>query len=236
MFERAQLGRSEIERRVSQELRSAGIDPESVRGQFIAEQIRLNGVLTETRDISKDALKGIIADLKAGKSGAEAFANALSRVGDRLLDKGIDAALSMGLKALSGLGGGGIGVADPTFGGFSLAGSSVHAVKLHSGGRVGSDGVPMQVDARLFANAPRMHAGGIIGTDEVPVIAQRGERMLRRGETRGEGVAVNYAPVYNVSGSGPEIDRLMAQIARDRANEPNRMLRLIHEARSNRVL
>lgn len=47
--------------------------------------------LAELRSIAPDALKGIASDLRSGTSAAEAFANALSRVADKLIGMSIDA-------------------------------------------------------------------------------------------------------------------------------------------------
>lgn len=53
----------------------------------------------ELRDIGRDVLGGFISDMQQGKSAADALANALQNVANRLLNSGLD--------ALFGLGGGG---------------------------------------------------------------------------------------------------------------------------------
>ncbi|MBF0153260.1 MAG: phage tail tape measure protein [Magnetococcales bacterium] len=62
-------------------------------------------------------------------------------------------------------------------------GSLVSSI-FHQGGIVGEAAPSRRVPAALFAEAPRMHQGGWIGSDEVPVIARRGERILNPQETR----------------------------------------------------
>ncbi len=58
----------------------------------------------------------------------------------------------------------------------------------HAGGVVGAPvGVKRAVPPEVFAGARRYHRGGLAGMlrpDEVPIIAQRGERILSRAETR----------------------------------------------------
>jgi hypothetical protein len=107
-FQRAQLGRTQIEQAAAQQLRSAKIDPTSAQGEFFAQQIRINEALRQTKELGSDALKGIISDLRAGKSGAEVLANALDKVASKLEDLAIDAALSALFKPASGAGASGV--------------------------------------------------------------------------------------------------------------------------------
>ncbi|MGX9574086.1 hypothetical protein [Mesorhizobium sp. f-mel] len=83
----------------------------------------------ELRDIGRDVLGGMISDLRAGKTRAEALAGALDKVANKLLDIGLDA-------LFSGSGGG--------FGGiFSLLGFAKGGfVKLAGGGQVRGPGGP----------------------------------------------------------------------------------------------
>lgn len=71
----------------------------------------------------------------------------------------------------------------------------------HSGGMVESAGASRNVSMSLFAAAPRFHNGGMIAADEVPIIAQTGERVLSREETKaynaGRGVSVPVNVVVN---------------------------------------
>jgi hypothetical protein len=77
----------------------------------------------------------------------------------------------LGIGGLGGFGLSGGGSAAPTLGLDALA--AIH----HTGGIVGSSGMPMRyVHPAYFDDAPRFHAGGIAG-DEVPIIAQRGEEV-----------------------------------------------------------
>jgi hypothetical protein len=58
------------------------------------------------------------------------------------------------------------------------AGTTI-ANQQHEGGMVGT-GPTRAVPSSVFAGAPRLHRGGRIGPDEVPIVAQRGERVLSR--------------------------------------------------------
>lgn len=73
--------------------------------------------------------------------------------------------------------------------------SGFGAKVAHTGGMAESVSSQRQVPASLFIGAPRYHTGGMIGADEVPIIAQKGERVLNREETKaynsGQGVNVN---------------------------------------------
>lgn len=56
----------------------------------------------------------------------------------------------------------------------------------HTGAMVGSAMAMRNVSPLAFLGAPRMHTGGLLGLahDERPIIAQTGERILNRAETR----------------------------------------------------
>lgn len=168
------------------------------------------------KDTGQDAMKGFISDLMHGTSAADALKNALSKVGDKLLD----IAMNSLFKSSPGGGGGGLGdvltgLTRSLFGGTPAAANfdpitgSVIGLVHHAGGMVGVDGTPRMVDASVFANAHRYHDGGALGLKpgEVPIIGQTGEWMWSRddvaafkrgaanGNSGGPGVVVNnYGP------------------------------------------
>ena len=89
-------------------------------------------------------------------------------------------------------------------------GSSVGSAGVkHSGGMVESAGASRSVPMSLFAGAPRFHNGGMLAPDEVPIIAQTGERVLNREETKeynaGRGVSVPVNVVVN-NNNGSSVD------------------------------
>ncbi|WP_046869356.1 phage tail length tape measure family protein [Microvirga massiliensis] len=167
--------------------------------------------LEELGSIGKDALKGFISDLRAGKSGAEALENALNRVVDKLLDLAMDDLFNSFTKKggggffsslLSGLtGGSGLGMT-PGAGGL-----------YHDGGMVGIHGKMRYVHPAYFENAPRLHSG-TLAADERAAILQTGEVVLSRDDVaaaRGRGAQSQQAtvvqPIVNVIGapSQPEV-------------------------------
>jgi hypothetical protein len=107
--EREAVGLNAKELRLYNDLKAAGVNLDSERGQVIKanvealfqEQAATEAVAEaqkkaleaakEFSDITKDALGGFIKDLQDGKSMAEALANALESVADRLLDMSLDA-------------------------------------------------------------------------------------------------------------------------------------------------
>ena len=63
----------------------------------------------------------------------------------------------------------------------------VNANIAHSGGLLGSDGLPSrQVDMGVFAGARRFHTGGLV-SGEVPIIARQGEAVPTWGSPVGDG-------------------------------------------------
>lgn len=89
-------------------------------------------------------------------------------------------------------------------------GSSVGSAGVkHSGGMVESAGASRSIPMSLFAGAPRFHNGGMLAPDEVPIIAQTGERVLNREETKeynaGRGVSVPVNVVVN-NNNGSNVD------------------------------
>jgi lambda family phage tail tape measure protein len=74
----------------------------------------------------------------------------------------------------------------------------VNANIAHSGGLLGSDGLPSRnVDPGLFAGARRFHTGGLV-SGEVPIIARQGEAVFTPGQLRALGGAVANKPQVNV--------------------------------------
>lgn len=74
----------------------------------------------------------------------------------------------------------------------------VNANVAHSGGLLGTDGLPSrQVDNGVFAGARRFHTGGLV-SGEVPIIARHGEAVFTPGQLRALGGAVAGRPQVNV--------------------------------------
>lgn len=102
--------------------------------------------------------------------------------------------------ALGGLLGGGGGSLS------ALTGSGFTTGIYHSGGRVGaSTPEARELPAALWSTAPRAHSGArLLGPGEVPIIAELGERVLNRKQTRDyEAALAGQQPGGNVSVSTP---------------------------------
>ena len=95
---------------------------------------------------------GLTGGIASGKSAADAFASALGKIGDKLLDMAFSDAFGKG-GLFSGGGKGGL-----------LGGSIIPGI-LHSGGVAGRDGYGhgRSVSPSTFAGARRYHTGGIAG-------------------------------------------------------------------------
>lgn len=94
LFERQQISRSPVEQRVYAEIRDLGLDINSIEGQRIADNIRINELLYEQRDVVEElagALKGaassFLKDLFTGRDILES----LVRIGDRFASMNFDA-------------------------------------------------------------------------------------------------------------------------------------------------
>lgn len=112
-FEAEVIGLSAIEKEKLTALRRAGAaatEAERLRIVQLIEanqaaveaQERLTDQMQELRDVSGDALKGFISDLRAGKPAGEAFANVLDRLADRAIDMAINFALDAVLPGAGG--------------------------------------------------------------------------------------------------------------------------------------
>jgi len=225
LFERAQMGRSEAEQNVFARLRAAGVEYNSEQGQMLASQIRFNDALKETSDISKDALKSFISDLRAGKSAGEAFANVLDRIAEKLANKAIDSAVNSATGGLSGLFSG-------VFGGGAAASSGGTGLSLtttggfyHSGGIVGAEPTALRyMHAAHFDSAPRFHAG--LAPNEFPAILQDGEGVFTKGQMAAMGAGDTYR--VSISNSYTNVDPSMKAYieAQNRALEKRIMAQL----------
>lgn len=203
-FERAQIGRSDIDATVAQRLRGANmpIDLNSA----VAQQIRFNEQLKITKDLVTDFATGFSRDfvgaIREGASAWDAFhkagLSAINRLADRLLDIAVQGLVA---KAFGGLvGGTGGGILGSLFG--------VKAAVAHDGGIMGQTTAHRFIHPAYFDDAPRYHSGGIAGLqpDEVPAILRRGEPVFRdmnhaRQAVGGGEKTININSTYNIDGA-----------------------------------
>lgn len=146
-FERDQLGRTSSEQQIASRLRGTGIGMDSA----IADQMRFNQLLGETKSLASDSLKGFISDLRQGKSGMEALRGVLDKFANKLFDLATDQLISGLFKNLLGGGGGGIFGGLFGGGGFNLFGGGGGATSLISSGTGG-----------LYANGGAFGYGNVI--------------------------------------------------------------------------
>ena len=101
-FERDQMGRSPIEQNIASRLQSSGlpVDLDSAA----ASAIRYNENLKQSRDLTLEFFSGLRGDLQNGVNGLDALANALMRLGDRLMDLALNQAINALFANLGGPG------------------------------------------------------------------------------------------------------------------------------------
>lgn len=105
----------------------------TVEANQLAEgQDRVREAAEEMRSLGKDVLGGFIRDLREGKSGAEALANALNKVADKLLDIALNSLFSS-----KGGGFGGLFSFIPKLFGFADGGVAAHGRPLKKFARGG---------------------------------------------------------------------------------------------------
>lgn len=112
------LGLGETEKRIDAELRKAGATATDRQKQSIRELVmaietergaldQLETAMDGAKGMAKDFLGGLLGDLRSGVDGATALANAFGRLGDKLLDMALDAAISSFFDSITGGAGGG---------------------------------------------------------------------------------------------------------------------------------
>lgn len=237
-FEQSLIGATNVEREKANALRRAGAAAtpeqkaqiESLVETMYAERDAIKAsqeAMEELADVGRDVLQGLAFDLLDGENRADAFANAISRLADRLLNSAFDGLFggSTGTKRSGGL----------------LGGAIIPGI-LHDGGQAGRDGYGHRraVPASTFRGAPRFHNGTMgvgLGPSEVPAILEKGEIVLPKGAKVGsEGVSVTYAPQIDARGAdAAAVARLEQVMARDRAEFESKTVAAIRSARSRGV-
>lgn len=173
-FDRSQIGLSDSEASANAQIRRIfGDDVTSAQAQFYKQQLMINDALRQYSDIGKDATKGFISDIIAGKNALESLGNALTKIGNKLIDMAMDGLWG---KAFGGSGGIG-GVLGTLFGGGGPGIGTTSAVAGASSFMMGGISFPK------FAS----------GTDFAPggwsIVGEQGPELLRL--PRGAGVTSN---------------------------------------------
>lgn len=203
------------------------------------------------------ALRGTTADLLAIAKGTDTVSAGLLKMGQRFADAFAQAMLmktligplagaaSGGLSSLFGLGGS-AKISDPTFGGFSLAGTNAFSVKAASG-RLFDRGLVPFAQGGIFGSPTlfRFAAGGGFNTGLLGEAGPEAIMPLRRlpsGRLGVEGGAAMHVSVgsttINIQGSADnQTLRVMHQeLARRDRELPGKIVSTVRGARSDRVL
>lgn len=123
----------------------------------------------DLNEIGRDVVGGIISDLRQGKSAAEAFANALDKIGDRLINLALD--------AVFGSSGGGGGILSAILGGLGGTG------KLFAGGGYTGDGAKYEPAGIVHRGEYVMDKATVqrIGVRNLDALRRRGARGYADG-------------------------------------------------------
>ncbi len=169
----------------------------------------------EWQDASKDAMRGIVDDLINGKSAAEAFSGALSKIADKLLDMAFDGLFTGLFKGNSG-GGGLLSGLIPGFAkgtnsaprGLAVVGENGPELVRFNGGE--------QVISNHKLSAPSMPS-------------------LRSNSSGSSGGNFTFAPVIDARGAdSAAVARLEQVVARQQAEFGGRVLETMRTAKATR--
>lgn len=218
---------------------------------------------TEAMDLQKDILKDIMSGMREALSDGKLEWEELGQIALRVIDKIASKIEDDLIKAIfeansagsqGGGGGGGIfGWIGKLFGG-GLGGGQLGIAKAGGIGLYakGTDSAPgglaiVGEEGPELINLPR--GSQVFSNPETMAILEGAQQRNRPGDMLtavsvgaerikdgGAPVSVMYAPIYNVEGSGPEINALRAEMARDRAELPGRIVNGVREAQKRRAL
>ena len=229
-FEKSLLGASDSDQAVATALRQAGAvatdeqrakietlvrTMESERAAIEANQ----AAMAEFGDIARSATQGMVADLLAGKSAAEAFGNVLGQIGNKLLDMGLGAIFGGGKD--SGLLGDLFGFAS---GGYTGAGGKYQPAGIvHKGEYVFDQDATRRIGV---ANLEAMATGRMMGPP--------GGSLARGG---GGGVTAPITIQIDAPGADAAgLARVQQQLGQLRAELPVHVVRAVRQARATRNL
>jgi hypothetical protein len=168
-FERDQLSRTPVEQRVYAELRNLGLDINSIEGQRIADNIRINEELErqisyaeDVRDTLKEGASSFLQDLFTGKDLMESIV----RLGDRFASMNFDAFVEGASNWMSGKG-------------FTLSSSSARA-NIPAARATGQEIAKPVVSAiKDIAEGPAWERQGRGGIPGMPAAIQTGKAMAQ---------------------------------------------------------
>lgn len=209
-----------------------------------ARQAEALRVAQENNELVQSVTKGFVSDLMNGVKAADAFANALGKIADKLIDDVLNSILQVNgatggggglLGSIFGLfGGGGKGLfpAAPSVGLYSDGGFTGPGGKYEPAGIVHKGEFVMNADAtrRIGVNNLRMlqgyAEGGLVGAPRMPEMASRG----------GSGaVSVDARMTIDARGAdGEAVTRLEAMQRRRDAELPGRVRKIMADVNLRR--
>lgn len=182
-FELEMIGKTDREKLIETNVRRLAASATGEQAERVREltgaiydqkeaQDRANDAAKEFNDLAKSALSSFINDIKNGVSAADALANALSKVGDKLLDMALDGLFS-DKKGSGGIG----GFLASLISGFRANGGPVSSGGAYVVGERGPELFMPGQAGSIIPNIPSMTGGGQSGSVVVnfnPVIDNRG--------------------------------------------------------------
>ena len=221
-FEQSILGMTDAERAEANALRRAGAAATDEQKARISELVEATyaerdaikaskEAMEELRSIGRDVLEGMVSDLRAGKSAADIFANALGRIADKLVSGAFDS-LFGGAGGIFGglLGGSGGFAALPKVG-------PVPAARA-MGGPV-TAGQPYIVGEKR----PELFVPNVSGTI-IPKVP-------------GGSTSIKFAPVINAPGADKsELAAVRRDLARMKAELPGTVQAVVRDGQKRRTI
>lgn len=128
-------------------------------GKLAEEQQKIRKNAEEFNSLGKDVTKGFISDLLRGKSAAEAFAGALQKIGDKLIDLALDGLFNSKGGGLFGNLFGSGGFLSNLFGGFRAGGGGTQAGKTYVVGENGPELFRSNQSGTIIPNVPAISSG-----------------------------------------------------------------------------
>lgn len=205
----------------------ATVESERLREQ----QEHLVDQLADLNDLGKDVLGGFITDMQNGVSAAEALANALAKVGDKLL--------GMALDSLFPSGGSGGGLFGALLGGFADGGYTGPGGKYQPAGVVhkGEYVIPADRTRELGLGFLDRLAGYADGGFVAPALPNIGRAALSAGTARSAGsTSVPISITIDARGADESgLSRVQQQLAQLRSDIPRMVVTSVANAKRRNV-
>lgn len=209
----------------------------SVEANKLAEsQDKIRQRAEEWRDTQKDALRGIVDDLIQGKSAADAFANALQKIGNKLLDMAFDD-LFTGLFKSGGGGGGGI------FGQIGKLFGFANGGYTGSGPRNQPKGI-VHAGEVVWSQQDIARAGGVSAVEAlrngtaISPVAMTAPSMpsLKSGGSSSQNVTINFNPKIDATGAdAAALGRVEDQLKQMKQELPATVIQTVRKAQNQNV-